>query len=353
MKSSRQTLPIKVLLCGLGFWGRNWLQNIQANSAYELVGVVVRQKEKEIQHLRDSGIRQSMLFDDINEAIESTSPNAAIVVVSPDKHAEIIRPAMARGVHILSEKPLAKDLSEAREFLALHRKYPKIQFVVSQNYRGRESIALLKKLIHSKSIGDIGFFIFSHQQTVKIPGYRLKMPSPVLDDMSIHHFDLLRYLTGEDYIDVFARERTVKWSWFRGKPILTADISMTNDVGGVYCASWASEGKIGSWNGNIQLFGSEGCLELNDEGKVILHEKYDVDESMLGQYHIGKEVKPAKLPHSELQYTLENFKSALMNNTRCETDIEDNIRSFAGVLASRESILKEKPVAVVSLGLWR
>jgi len=212
---------------------------------------------------------------------------------------------------------------------------------------------LLKKLIHSKSIGDIGFFIFSHQQTVKIPGYRLKMPSPVLDDMSIHHFDLLRYLTGEDYIDVFARERTVKWSWFRGKPILTADISMTNDVGGVYCASWASEGKIGSWNGNIQLFGSEGCLELNDEGKVILHEKYDVDESMLGQYHIGKEVKPAKLPHSELQYTLENFKSALMNNTRCETDIEDNIRSFAGVLASRESILKEKPVAVVSLGLWR
>jgi predicted dehydrogenase len=344
-------LPIKTLLCGLGWWGRNWLNNIRSNPDYALAGVVEKNPDTLRTAYQQLNVEEGLGFTDVAEAIHAVHPDVAVVVVSPDKHGEIIRVALKNNVHVLSEKPLAKDLAEAKEFLKLHRKHPELQFVVNQNYRGRAAIQLLRDAIADGRIGKVGFFLFSHQQTVKIPGYRLEMPSPVLEDMSIHHFDLMRYLTRQDFQEIYAREDTVNWSWFKGNPVFLATIKMTGGVSGVYWGSWASEGKIGSWNGNIQVFGSEGCLELDDEGRVLFYEKHEVDENLLGRHVSGKQLDPPELPHSELQYTLEEFKNALVGKSQCQTNIEDNARSFAAVLASRLSIARNKPVRIDSLRL--
>jgi predicted dehydrogenase len=126
---------------------------------------------------------------------------------------------------------------------------------------------------------------------------------------------------------------------------------MSGAISGMYFASWASEGKIGSWNGNIQIFGSEGCLELTEDEKILLFRKHDVDENMLGRHIPGEEIPVKRLEHTELQFTLENFKNALIHGHACETDITDNVKSFAGVIASKESIRSRKPVAIRSMGL--
>jgi predicted dehydrogenase len=342
-------LPIRIVLCGLGVWGRNWFENIIKNKDYELVGVVESNTDTLNKVKASSRLDDNQCFTDITQAIESIKPDAVAVVVSPDKHGEIIRVAIEKNVHILSEKPLAKDISEAREFMALHRRHPNVRFIVNQNYRGRNCIATMRKLIEDGVIGEVGYFIYNHQQTVKIPGYRLEMPSPVLDDMIIHHFDMMRFLTNQDFEEIYAKEESVKWSWFKGKPIVYLNVNMTNSVSGIYCGSWASEGKIGGWNGNIQVFGSEGCIELTDDARVILHEKHNVNEDLLGTYQPGQEVKQFSIEYSELQYTLENFKNALTRNLKCETDIEDNIRSFVAVLAAKESIAQNRPITIASL----
>ena len=342
--------PIRILLCGLGVWGRQWLENIRKNGNYKLAGVVVSNSDA-LNRAKATNLTDEECFTDITEAIESTKPDAVAVVVSPHRHGEIIRVAMKKGVHVLSEKPLAKDIDEAREFMSLHKRHPHVRFIVSQNYRGRDCIATMKKMIEDGAIGEVGYFIYSHQQTVKIPGYRLEMPSPVLDDMSIHHFDLMRYLTKQDFAEIYANENTVSWSWFQGKPLLNSFIKMTGCVSGVYSASWAATGKIGEWNGNIQVFGSNGCVELTDHAKVVLHKKRDVNEQLLGSYQPGQEVTQIALAYCELQYVLENFKNALTKKEKCETDIEDNIKSFLAVLAAKESIMQNRPVAITSLNV--
>ncbi len=344
-------LPIKTLLCGLGWWGQNWLTNIRSNRDYLLAGVVEKDPDTLGSVCQKLNIEQGLRFTDVTEAIHAVRPDVAVVVVSPDRHGEIIRVALKNNIHVLSEKPLAKDLAEAREFLKLHRKFPELQFVINQNYRGRAAIKLLRDAVADGRIGKVGFFLFSHQQTVKIPGYRLEMPSPVLEDMSIHHFDLMRHITGQNFQEIYAREDSVNWSWFKGKPIFLAAIKMTGGVSGMYWGSWASEGKIGSWNGNIQVFGSGGCLELDDEGRVLLYDKHEVDENKLGRHVPGKQLAPAELPHSELQFTLEEFKNSLLGKTRCQTSIDDNARSFAAVLASRLSVARNRPVRIDSLRL--
>ncbi len=344
-------LPIRILICGLGQQGSRWLKNIRENKDYELVGVVEKNLDTLDAAKENHNIPENICFNDIKKAINSTKTDAVVVAVSPDKHGEIIRVAIKNNIHILSEKPLAKDINEAKEFLYLHKKYRRVKFVISQNYRGRECIVLMKDIIKSGTIGELGFFVYSHQQTVKIPGYRLEIESPILDDMAIHHFDLMRYLTDKNFIEIYANQETVSWSWFKGRPILYAIIKMSNFLSGIYCASWVSEGKISNWNGNIQIYGSNGCIELNDEGKVFLYGKHELDELLRGTYAPGEEIKPFNIKYSELQYSLENFKNSLTKDIKCETDIEDNIKSFAGVIAAKESIKSRKPITIESLGI--
>ena len=341
--------PIRMLLCGLGVWGRKWLENIRENGDYKLAGVVETNIDTLNQVQTATLLDKKQCFTDINEAIRLTNPDAVAVVVSPDRHGEIIRVAVENGIHVLSEKPLAKDIDEANEFISIHNQHPEVRFIVNQNYRGRDCIATMKKMIDDGAIGEVGYFVYSHQQTVRIPGYRLEMPSPVLDDMSIHHFDLMRYLTNQDFAEIYANENTVPWSWFQGKPLFNSLIKMTGGVSGAYGACWAAEGKIGGWNGNVQIFGDKGCIELTDEAKVVLHRKHDVDEYLCGTYQRGQEVEQSSLEHCELQYTLENFKNALTKKATCETDIEDNVRSFIAVLAAKESIKRNRPVPIASL----
>ena len=349
--STINKLPIKILLCGLGGWGLTWLKNIRENKNYKLIGVV----EKDIDRLNkmkiEYNIAENICFVDIEEAIDALKPDAVAVIVSPDRHGEIIKVAVKKGIHILSEKPLAKDIKEVKDFLNLHKKYPGVRFIVNQNYRGRSSIATIKKIIESGEIGELGFFVYIHSQTCKIPGYRLEIASPLVDDMLIHHVDLIRYFTNQDFIEIYAKEEAVSWSWFKGKPILYANIKMNNMISGIYCASWVSEGKLASWNGNIQIYGSDGCIELTDDEKVIIYKKHKLDKLLLGTFAPGKEVDKIRLENTELQYTLENFKNALINNKKCETDIEDNIKSFVAVLAAKESIKFRKPVTITSLGI--
>ena len=134
--------------------------------------------------------------------------------------------------------------------------------------------------------------------------------------------------------------------------ILYANIKMSNSVSGIYCGSWVSEGKIASWNGNIQIFGKDGCIELTDNEKVFLYKKHELNELLLGTYAPGEEVKQLTIDNTELQYTLENFKNALINKEKCETDIEDNIKSFIAVLMAKKSIKNKKPVTIKSIGIF-
>lgn len=53
-------------------------------------------------------------------------------------------------------------------------------------------------------------------------GFRDKMPSPLILDMAIHHFDLARYMSGADPVAVYAKEFNPAGSWYKGDVSATA-----------------------------------------------------------------------------------------------------------------------------------
>ena len=91
------------------------------------------------------------------------------------------------------------------------------------------------------------------------------MPSPLILDMSIHHFDLARYMTGLDPVSVYAHEFNPHGSWTQGDDAASCIFEMTNGVIFTYRGSWCAEGCPTSWNGDWRFVGDRGTSMLTEK----------------------------------------------------------------------------------------
>lgn len=143
----------------------------------------------------ESDWRELIKRDDI-DVIDIVTPNHT--------HAEIAIAAAEAGKHIITEKPLALTVEEAKQMKEAVEKHNVIH-MVCHNYRFVPAIQYTKKLIDEGKLGKIFHFRANYLQDFIIdPGFpliwRLKKEvsgSGALGDIAAHSIDLGRYLVGE------------------------------------------------------------------------------------------------------------------------------------------------------------
>jgi predicted dehydrogenase len=168
------------------------------------------------------------------------------------------------------------------------------------------------------------------------------MDYPLLVDMAIHHFDLIRFVTGLNALSVRGEAWNPPWSNYEGDCSSSLVFEMENGARVVYNASWCAKGQFCSWDGNWQIEGSKGCIVYEDGGLCL----YDVPEL----YTIGgREAVEVEGPERlEQDFVLDDFISSVKDGTRARTDVFDNVYSIAMVFAAVEAVRTEKRVPVVS-----
>jgi predicted dehydrogenase len=153
---------------------------------------------------------RAIVDDPTIDLIDITTPN--------DAHAEIAIAAAAAGKAILCEKPLARDLAEARQMTAAVRK-ARVVNMVCHNYRRVPAIALAREMIAAGEVGDrIYHFRARYAQDWLVqPEFPLvwrlrseKAGSGSLGDLGSHVIDLAHFLVGEFRELCAAKETFVK-----------------------------------------------------------------------------------------------------------------------------------------------
>src|SRR4029079_4780307 len=110
------------------------------------------------------GVPRERRFDSLEHALDAVECDAVLTVTPPAVHVEHARLAFARGLHLLTEKPIAHDLASAREMVELARRADR-QLVVGQNMRYSAHVARLKQLVRDTDLlaplahGHIDFLI--------------------------------------------------------------------------------------------------------------------------------------------------------------------------------------------------
>jgi len=281
---------------------------------------------------------------DLAATLAKHQPDFVVDLTVPEAHCSVTCAALRAGCHVVGEKPMASSMAEARKMVQASEDSGKL-YMVSQSRRwdaGHDVVKRTLGRLGALTTVNCDFYLGAH-----FGGFRDEMPSPLILDMAIHHFDLCRFMTGVDPVAVYCKEFNPKGSWYRGDVAASAVFEMSDGVVFIYRGSWCAEGCHTSWNGDWRFIGDHGTL------------LYDHDQEPHGQIVAGRtgfnrplqdvKVAPPRVKHFGMHGALREMLTFLHTGKQPQTECHDNIKSLAMVFAAIESNKKGKRVPVKAL----
>lgn len=319
---------LKLIQCGVGGFGKAWIEDHSTKAEdFDLVAIVDIAPENLNVAGELAGIPPEKRFASLEAAVESVQADAVLSVTPPAVHVQQAHIAFANGLHLMTEKPLADTIENAREMIALAKRSGK-QLAVSQNYRFTAPVQKLKSLLQEKVVGELGHGHMDFYIPADFTGsFRETMEYPLLLDMAIHHFDLIRCVTGRDIVKVTAQSFKPAWSWYQHEPGLKVLLELEDGLPFSYSGDWSARGRGTSWSGDWRLQCENGSLHFErNELSLARSEKWGKEEKI-------EAVEAPPLERKAQGATLHLFAQAIRSNTLNEISGENNLASFAAVQA--------------------
>lgn len=261
---------VRVLQVGMGGWGRNWASQVLPSvEGVERVGCVDSSAEA-LAAARAEGLAdEQSCFADLDTAIGATNPELVLVTANLVGHVPSVRTALEAGRHVLVEKPFAATVAEAAELVELAAER-RVTLMVSQNYRFYPAVRAVQRLLAGGELGEVHTvhidfrFCTADGGAGKMAHHLLE--EPLLVDMSIHHFDLLRAVLGREAVEVSCRTWNAPWTPFAGPPEGAAIIVLQGGLTTSYSASWISRVTPTPWSGDWRMELERGAVTWTSRG---------------------------------------------------------------------------------------
>ena len=280
----------------------------------------------------------------VEEMLREVRPDIVFDCTVPEARSSVVLAALQHGCHVLSEKPMAASIAEARQLLAAAKKANKT-FAVMQNRRFDPRIRSLRQFIASGAIGELTTLNGDFYMGAHFGGFRDKMPHVLLLDMAIHSFDQARLLTNADPVAVYCHEWNPAGSWYERDASAIAVFEMTNGLVYTYRGSWCAEGLITSWECDWRAIGSRGSAMWNGADSLRAQAVKEEEGFLrpMADLPVPLLENSAKDGHSAC---ILDFVDCLRTGRVPETVCTENIKSLAMVFGAIESAQTRQRVLI-------
>ena len=310
--------PLRVVVVGAGGMGRAWLRTVQESSLVELAGIVDLDLDAARAGAAAIGRPDLPVGTGTAQLASDVGAQAVINVTVPVAHHPVTTEALAAGLPVLGEKPVASTVAQGLSLAAASELTGQL-FMVSQSRRYNRHLFEAKRL--ASALGTAGIVSAEFFKGPHFGGFRDAMDHPLLLDMAIHQFDMARFLLDADPVSVFCEEYNPSWSWYRGDAGATAIFEMTGGERFVFTGSWCSPGQETSWNAAWRISGERGTVLWDGDSEPV--------SSLLFPSGTGSED-----PGQEIAGSLRDFVAALRTGSTPMGQVHQNIMSLAMVEAA-------------------
>ena len=129
----------------------------------------------------------------------------AVIICSPnDTHAAYVEGAAKAGKAIFCEKPLDLSLEKVKALLQITKDYG-VPLMVAFNQRFDKNFSKIKSLVAEGKVGKLRSIKITSRDPAPPPIHYIKSSGGLFLDMTIHDFDMARYIADSEVTDVFAR----------------------------------------------------------------------------------------------------------------------------------------------------
>jgi predicted dehydrogenase len=327
---------VGVIGCGSIAQNRH-LPEYAFNQHVELVAVCDTHEERAVNVAEKYGVRA---YTNYEELLQSGEVDAVSVCTPNYLHAPISIAALQAGIHVLCEKPMATSKEEAEAMIEAAKQSGK-KLMIAHNQRFVKSHQKARQLIESGEIGKIYSFrtTFGHggPEGWSVEGkegwffQKEKAFVGAMGDLGVHKTDLLRYLLGEEIIEVGAFVETNAKDFADVDDNAVCVLKTESGIIGTLAASWAYVGKE---DNSTIIYGEKAILRLEDNPTYSLVVQYATGEVV--NYELGKIQSNAEGGQKNTG-TVEQFVDSFIQDKEPPVTGEEGMKSLQVILAALQS----------------
>ena len=249
---------IGVGVIGTGRIGKLHIQHLSQNIPdAELIAICSLDTETAQTLTEQFNIPQ--ITSDYPTLLSNSQIDAVIVASSTDTHVEICQAVAEAGKHIFCEKPIALDLKQIDETLTIVEK-AEVKFQVGFNRRFDTNFMRVREAVTSGEIGEPHILRITSRDPAPPPIEYVKLSGGIFLDMTIHDFDMARYLIDDEVVEVYAvGDVRVDPKIGEAGDIDTAVITLRFQ-NGVLATIDNSREAIYGYDQRVEVFGSKGMV---------------------------------------------------------------------------------------------
>ncbi|GED17165.1 inositol 2-dehydrogenase [Aneurinibacillus migulanus] len=253
---------IRIGIIGAGRIGKLHAENVVKLPEVELKAISDIFAEQIIEWATSLGIKK--VTNDYKTIITDPEIDAIFICSPTNTHTDIIAEAAAAGKHIFCEKPISFDIGDTKKSLQLVQEAG-VKLQIGFNRRFDHNFKKVREVVASGKVGDPHIIkVTSRDPNPPSPDY-IKVSGGIFIDMTIHDFDMARYLSGSDVEEVYVQGAVLVDPVFdEYGDIDTAIITLKFENGCIGVIDNSRKAVYG-YDQRVEVFGSKGSVTVAND----------------------------------------------------------------------------------------
>lgn len=276
-------------------------------------------------------------YEDYHEILNNPEIDAVLICSSTDTHADIACEAAEAGKHIFCEKPVDLTVAKIKKVIAAVEKAG-VKLQIGFNRRYDHNFAYIKQLANEGKLGNLQTIKITSRDPEAPPVNYVKVSGGIFLDMTVHDFDMARFIGGE--VDEVYANATV---------MVDPAIGECGDVDTALVALKFKSGAIGvidncrracyGYDQRLEVFGSDGQATANNDTPTnvsLMNESGNVSDKPL--YFFLERYMQSFIDE------MTEFIDAVVNDKETKTTVNDGLEALRLGLAAKLSVAEHRPV---------
>ena len=331
---------LKTGVIGLGRIGQIHLSNLLYHTPNAEVVIASDVFEAAHENAKKAGVSTTTSAE---EVINHPDVEAVIICAPTPQHVPYTIAAAQAKKHIFCEKPLDVTIPA---ILSAQKavKENNVKLMLGFNRRFDPNFARVRSLVLDGSIGDPHIVKVTSRDPAPPPLEYVKISGGLFLDMTIHDFDMARYLTGSEVTEVYVKgDSLVDPRIKQYDDIDTAVITLTFENGAIGVIDNSRKAVYG-YDQRVEVFGSKGMAKAeNNTPDNVLQYNTTGGVSALPLHFFLERYEKA------YRSCIQTFVDSVLQNTASPVDAHDGLMATAVGLAAGLSLKEKRPVKVAEI----
>lgn len=318
---------MKVAIVGAGNWGKNLVRVFCEALGEESVTVCDLDRER-LQAIKERHL-QVLLNKDLGAVLADRGVEAVVIATPAVTHFELAKRALSAGKHVLVEKPLAMEISQAEALIELAEQVDR-RLMVDHLLEYHPAVEELKRLIQEGEFGRI-YCLYSQRLNLGV----VRAEENALWSLGPHDISVFLYLLGQEPLRVSAHGGSYLQREIEDLVFLS--LEFPQGVMAHAHLSWLDPYKIRK----ITVVGSKKMMVFDDtaQDKLLLFDRR-ADQVEGGFQLHTRETHAIELKSEEepLKRMATHFLESIQNNIRPRSDGQDGLRVLRVLTAAQRSL---------------